>query len=85
MHRRSLNEILIAEQRDRISPVAMAAVAADPQNGDLANIHRFVGASLLFQPQKSVTRAEAAVARVTGGRWEGGIREGSPAGRGAVE
>jgi hypothetical protein len=47
---------------DRISPVAMAAVAADHQNGDLANIRRFVGASLLFQPQKSVTRAEAAAA-----------------------
>jgi hypothetical protein len=47
---------------DRISPGAMAAVAADHQNGDLANIRRFVGTSLLFQPQKSVTRAEAASA-----------------------
>ncbi|MGF1600807.1 MAG: S-layer homology domain-containing protein [Thermosynechococcaceae cyanobacterium] len=46
----------------RISPSALAAVLADHQNGDLANIRRLVGSALLFQPQKPVTRAEAAAA-----------------------
>ncbi|MGB7417251.1 MAG: S-layer homology domain-containing protein [Thermosynechococcaceae cyanobacterium] len=46
----------------RVSPSALAAVLADHQNGDLGNIRRLVGSALLFQPQKTVTRAEAAAA-----------------------
>lgn len=45
---------------NRIAPTALAAVLADHANGDLANIRRLVGSALLFQPQKTVTRAEAA-------------------------
>ncbi len=46
----------------RIAPEALAAVLADHKNGDLANIRRLLGSALLFQPQKAVTRAEAAAA-----------------------
>jgi hypothetical protein len=46
----------------RVSPQAVAAVLADHQNGELANVRRLVGSALLFQPQKPVTRAEAAAA-----------------------
>ncbi|WP_404785073.1 S-layer homology domain-containing protein [Altericista sp. CCNU0014] len=46
----------------RIAPAALSAVAADRQNGDLSNIRRVLGSTLLFQPQKPVTRAEAAAA-----------------------
>mgnify|MGYP005845595725 CR=1 FL=1 len=44
----------------RIAPVALKAVLADFQNGDLANIRRAFGFTTLLQPKKSVTRAEAA-------------------------
>lgn len=44
----------------RISPQALTAILADHANGDLANIRRLLGSTLLFQPQKPVTRAEAA-------------------------
>lgn len=44
----------------RIEPSAQRAVLADFQNGDLANIRRVFGYTTLFQPQKPVTRAEAA-------------------------
>jgi hypothetical protein len=47
---------------NRIAPTALSAVAADRQNGDLSNIRRVLGSTLLFQPQKSVSRAEAAAA-----------------------
>lgn len=47
---------------NRIAPPALQAVLADHQNGDLANIRRMLGSTLLFQPQKPVTRAEAAAA-----------------------
>jgi hypothetical protein len=46
----------------RIEPNASRALIADHQNGDLANIRRAFGSTLLFQPKKSVTRAEAAAA-----------------------
>jgi hypothetical protein len=46
----------------RITPMALGAVAADRQNGDLSNIRRMFGSTLLFQPQKPVTRAEAVAA-----------------------
>ena len=38
----------------------MRAVLADYQNGDLSNIRRAFGYTTLFQPKKSVSRAEAA-------------------------
>lgn len=44
----------------KIGPNAMRAVAADYQNGDLSNIRRAFGYTTLFQPKKSVSRAEAA-------------------------
>lgn len=47
---------------DQVSTPAASAIVADHANGDLANIRRMVGASLLLQPQKPVTRAEAAAA-----------------------
>jgi S-layer homology domain len=43
----------------RIMPTALSAVAADHQNGELSNIRRVLGSTLLFQPQKPVTYAEA--------------------------
>jgi hypothetical protein len=44
----------------RIEPSAQRAILADFQNGDLSNIRRVFGYTTLFQPQKPVTRAEAA-------------------------
>ncbi|MBE9129365.1 MULTISPECIES: S-layer homology domain-containing protein [unclassified Coleofasciculus] len=44
----------------KIDPNALRAVLADFQNGDQANIRRIFGYTTLFQPKKSVTRAEAA-------------------------
>lgn len=44
----------------KIEPRAMRAVLADYQNGDLSNIRRAFGYTTLFQPQKTVSRAEAA-------------------------
>ncbi len=44
----------------KIDPKALRAVAADYQNGDLSNIRRAFGYTTLFQPQKTVSRAEAA-------------------------
>ncbi|XGV97185.1 MAG: S-layer homology domain-containing protein [Leptolyngbya sp. BL-A-14] len=46
----------------RIDPKAQRAVLADFQNGDSSNIRRAFGYTTLFQPKKSVTRAEAAAA-----------------------
>ena len=45
---------------DKVTPKNASAIVADHANGDLSNIRRLVGASLLLQPQKPVTRAEAA-------------------------
>jgi hypothetical protein len=47
---------------NRITPAALSAVAADHQNGELSNIRRVLGSTLLFQPQKPVTYAEAVAA-----------------------
>jgi S-layer homology domain len=47
---------------NRIAVAAVSAVAADHQNGDLSNIRRLLGSTLLFQPQKPVTQAEAVAA-----------------------
>ncbi|QEQ01245.1 S-layer homology domain-containing protein [Thermosynechococcus sp. CL-1] len=46
----------------RIAPPAINAVAADYLAGDLSNIRRVWGETLLLQPQKPVTHAEAAAA-----------------------
>ncbi len=48
------------QDASKIDPRALRAVLADHQNGDLANIRRAFGYTTLFQPQKTVTRAEAA-------------------------
>lgn len=50
------------QDSDRISPVALSAVLADFAAGDLSNIRRSFGYTIVFQPQKPVTRAEAAAA-----------------------
>ncbi|MCG8365583.1 MAG: S-layer homology domain-containing protein [Pseudanabaenales cyanobacterium] len=44
----------------KIDPRALQAVLADFQNGEFANIRRAFGYTTLFQPDKAVTRAEAA-------------------------
>jgi hypothetical protein len=44
----------------RIAPPALKAVLADYQNGDQSNIRRAFGYTTLFQPKRSVSRAEAA-------------------------
>jgi len=46
----------------KIEPKALQAVLADHANGNQANIRRAFGFTTLFQPQKPVTRAEAAAA-----------------------
>ncbi len=44
----------------KIDPKAMRAIAADNQNGEQSNIRRMLGYTTLFQPKKTVSRAEAA-------------------------
>lgn len=44
----------------QIEALALRAVLADYQNGELANIRRAFGYTTLFQPDKAVTQAEAA-------------------------
>jgi len=44
----------------KIDSLAVRALYADFQNGDRANVRRMFGYTTLFQPQKPVTRAEAA-------------------------
>ena len=44
----------------KIDSSAVRALYADFQNGDLSNVRRIFGYTTLFQPKKSVTRAEAA-------------------------
>jgi hypothetical protein len=46
----------------KIDPKALRAVLADYQNGEQANLRRMLGYTTLFQPNKPVTRAEAAAA-----------------------
>jgi hypothetical protein len=50
------------QDSDRISAPALRAVLADFPAGDLSNIRRSFGYTGIFQPQKPVTRAEAAAA-----------------------
>lgn len=44
----------------KIEPIALKAVLTDHSNGEFANIRRALGYTTLFQPDKAVTRAEAA-------------------------
>jgi hypothetical protein len=44
----------------KINPKAWGALLADFQNGEQSNIRRIFGSTILFQPKKTVTRAEAA-------------------------
>ncbi len=46
----------------KIDPDALRSVLADFQNGDRSTIRRAFGYTTLFQPKKSVSRAEAAAA-----------------------
>ncbi len=48
------------QDASKIDSQASRAILADFNNGDLANIRRAFGFTTLFQPKKSVTRAEAA-------------------------
>lgn len=50
------------QDANKITPKALRAIAADHQNGDLSNIRRVFGSTLLLLPQKAVTQAEAAAA-----------------------
>jgi hypothetical protein len=50
------------QDTNKINPQVVRALYADFQNGDQANIRRVFGFTTLFQPQKTVTRAEAATA-----------------------
>lgn len=50
------------QDTSKIDPRAMRAALADFQNGDQANIRRVFGFTTLFQPKRTVTRAEAAAA-----------------------
>ena len=43
-----------------IDSAAVRALYADYQNGDRSNIRRILGYTMIFQPKKAVTRAEAA-------------------------
>jgi S-layer homology domain len=48
------------QDTSKIDSQASRAILADFNNGDLANIRRVFGFTTLFQPKKSVSRAEAA-------------------------
>ncbi|RAQ45839.1 S-layer homology domain-containing protein [Arthrospira sp. O9.13F] len=50
------------QDASKINSNAIRAILADFDNGDNANIRRVFGFTTLFQPQKTVTRAEAATA-----------------------
>ena len=54
----------------KIDAKALRSLYADYQNGDRANFSRVFGSTTLFQPKKTVTRAEAAAAL-----WYFGIQD----------
>ena len=56
----SINQVWGFKDSDRISENALSAIFADAQLRDLANIRRSFGFTTILQPQKPVTRAEAA-------------------------
>ena len=57
-----IQEVWGFKDADKVSPDAASAIVADQANQELSNVRRLIGASLLLQPQKAVTRAEAAAA-----------------------
>jgi hypothetical protein len=58
----SIKETWGFQDAAKIDPKALRSLYADYQNGDQANIRRVFGYTTLFQPKKTVTRAEAAAA-----------------------
>jgi len=50
------------EDTAQIDPLALRSLFADFQNGENSNVRRSFGYTILFQPNKTVTRAEAAAA-----------------------
>ncbi len=48
------------QDTQKLSPAALGAILADHKNGDNANFRRAFGYTTIFQPQRPVTRAEAA-------------------------
>ena len=69
----ALQETWGFQDATKVTPSTLSAIVADYQNGDRANLPRAFGYTLLFQPQKSVTRAEAAAALWYFGTEEDGI------------
>ena len=68
------------QDASKIDSQASRAVLADFNNGDLANIRRVFGFTTLFQPKKSVTRAEAAASL-----WYFGVQDQGLSARDAVQ
>ncbi|MEG4067348.1 S-layer homology domain-containing protein [Microcoleus sp. Pol11C2] len=68
------------QDASKIDSQASRAVLADFNNGDLANIRRVFGFTTLFQPKKSVTRAEAAASL-----WYFGVQDQGLSAKDAVE
>lgn len=68
------------QDASKIDSQASRAVLADFNNGDLANIRRVFGFTTLFQPKKSVTRAEAAASL-----WYFGVQDQGLSARDALE
>ena len=56
----AVTEVWGFQDAAKIEPAALKAVLADHSNGEFANIRRALGYTTLFQPDKAVTRAEAA-------------------------
>lgn len=68
------------QDASKIDSQASRAVLADFNNGDLANIRRVFGFTTLFQPKKSVTRAEAAASL-----WYFGVQDQGLSAKDAVQ
>lgn len=56
----AVSEVWGFQDTASIEPLALRAIAADFQLGDFSNVRRAFGYTTLFQPDKAVTRAEAA-------------------------
>ncbi|MBD1810197.1 S-layer homology domain-containing protein [Microcoleus vaginatus DQ-U2] len=68
------------QDASKIDSQTSRAVLADFNNGDLANIRRVFGFTTLFQPKKSVTRAEAAASL-----WYFGVQDQGLSAKDALE
>lgn len=69
----AVNQTWGFQDAGKIDPKALRAVLADFQNGEKSNIRRVFGYTTLFQPQKPVSRAEAAAALAYFGNLSEGI------------